>query len=203
MRTIALCSVGALLLGASTVSCYDEPAQPEVRSGTTVVTQSPPQQSGSVTVVHRDDGRGVMSTQPAAPPAAAQARPNAPVINNFVTSEAPGAPPTATTPQDVAPAQPIDDRARATQVVAEATQQIDKLTRVLSMSARDSRHADIEAAVAQLQAKRERVLKDIESLEIAGASSADDTQHVILNRDVSDLQEALRASYKYDPSSTL
>ncbi len=205
MRTIALCSVGALLLGASAIGCYDEPERPAVHTRAAVASQQPAQpQSGSVTVVHHDDARaGLTSAQAPVQPGAAQAQPNTPVINNFVTPPPTGAqPPSAAAPQGVAGAQPTDDRARASQVVAEATQQIDRLTRVLSMSAKDSRHADIEAAVGQLQSRRERVLKDVEVLETTGASSADDTQHIILNRDVSDLQATLRDSYQYAPSST-
>lgn len=201
MRTIALCSVGALLLGASAIGCYDEPEQPAARS--TAIASPPPQQGGSVTVVHHDDAKGATMAQPTAQPAAPQAQPNTPVINNFVTSPPPTAGlPATTPPQDTTAAQPSDDRSRASQVVAEATQQIDRITRVLSMSVNDKRHADIEAAVGQLQAKRERVLKDMKALETTGASSSDDTQHIILNRDVSDLQAALRDSYQYAPPST-
>jgi hypothetical protein len=203
MRNLALWSVGALLLCTSATGCYDEPEQPAVHSQAAVVSQPAPQ-GGSVTVVHHDDERGVASTQPqtATQPGATQAQPNTPVINNFVTTPSPGAPPSATAPLEPPTAQPPDERARASQIVAEATQQIDRLTRVLSMSAKDSRHADIEAAVAQLQSKRERVLKDIQTIETTGASSSDDTQHIILNRDVSDLQGALRDSYQYAPPST-
>ncbi|HEX8791332.1 MAG TPA: hypothetical protein VF765_10320 [Polyangiaceae bacterium] len=209
MRTIALCSVGALLLGASALGCYDEPEQHPARS-TAVVTQPvmAPPVGGSVTVVHRDDQRGVASTQAPAQPGATQAQPNTPVINNFVT-----APPSSTQDQSAQSsslptqppplaATPTDDRARASQIVAEATQQIDRLTRVLSMSAKDARHTEIEAAVGQLESKREHVLKDIKTLETTGASSSDDTQHIILNRDVSDLQLALQKSYEYAPPST-
>lgn len=217
MRTIALCSVGALLLGASVLGCYDEPEQPAVRSRAAVVSQpAAPQQSGSVTVVHHDDQqRGVMSAQPPAQQSgAAESQPNTPVINNFVnppattsqtqtTTQEPNAQPSAPSTQPAPTAtESNDDRARASQVVAEATQQIDRLTRVLSMSAKDSRHADIEAAVGKLQSKREHVLKDIKSLESTGASSSDDTQHIILNRDVLDLQAALRKSYEYAPPTT-
>lgn len=203
MRTIALCSVGALLLGASAIGCYDEPERPAVQSRAAVVTQPAPRQQtgGSVTVVHHDEPRGVTATQPTA-------QPNPPVINNFVTAppsqaQDPSAQPSPPTAQP-APitAQPTDDRARASQIVAEATRQIDRLTRVLSMSARDDRHAEIEAAVGQLEAKRERVLKDIKTLETTGASSSDDTQHILLNRDVSDLQLALQKSYEFAPPST-
>lgn len=209
MRTIALCSVGALLLGASVLGCYDEPEQPAVRSRAAVVSHpAPPQQAGgSVTVVHHDDQRGLTSAQPPAQSGAAEPQPNTPVINNFVTAppqtQDQGPQSTApSTPQAPITAQPTDDRSRASQVVAEATQQIDRLTRVLSMSAKDGRHAEIEAAVGQLNAKRERVLQDIKSLETTGASSSDDTQHIILNRDVSDLQGALRKSYEFAPPST-
>jgi hypothetical protein len=202
MRNLALWSVGALLLGASATGCYDEPEQPAAHSQAAVVSRPAAQpQGGSVTVVHHGDDRGVASTQAPSRQGAAQAQPNTPVINNFVTPPPPAAQPSATAPLDSPAAQPADDRARASQIVAEATQQIDRLTRVLSMSANDSRHADIEAAVARLQSRRERVLQDMKTIETTGASSSDDTQHIMLNRDVSDLQTALRDSDQYAPQS--
>lgn len=189
MKAIGPCSVGALLLGALVTGCYSEPKQPAV-------------QSHAVAVAQHDDARGVTSPQPTTQAGAPQAQPNAPAGNEYVTSLPPGGLPSTVPPQGLPEAQPLDDRAHASQIVTDATQQIERLNRVLSMSAEDSRHVSIQAAVGQLQSIRERVLKDIQSLDAAGASSTDDSQHVLLNRDVSDLQSALRDSYKYAPPSS-
>jgi hypothetical protein len=177
MRSIVLSSLAATLtcstLALACVACVDEERTPAARPGTTTVVTSQP--------------RPVVNT--------------APIVNNVVEPPVPAPAPTTV---NVAPpaygateSQP-DERTRATEMVALAQQQIDRLRRIQAVSS-DAYREDIDASVSDLQSKRGRVLQDLRELEMRPAGRSQDIQ-VQLAADAINLQEAMRASEAIAPS---
>ncbi len=185
MRCILAWSVGALLLGASITGCVDQTGHPPARTRARV-TASPQPQVGSTIVVHHENERGVTEAQPPSPPPP-------PVINKIVTNEAEGQPPVAD--------QLSETRARVSQAVAVATQQIDRLTRI-EESADPERHVELEDTIGDLKSRREKLLQDMRELELRGPAyspAATDSLRSEMDHDLADLQESVRESYTIAP----
>ena len=172
--------VGALILGGIAACTHEE----------RVPTQHPVS-TPTVDVVDSRQGVGLTSRQPPSTPQAPfpsvteSVEPPEPSIN--VVPPATG----LTEPQ-------ADERTRALQVLSVASAQVDRLRRMES-TASGTQREDIEAALANLQGRRQRVLEDMKELELAPAGSTADLQ-VLLNRDVAALQNALRSTYAIAPA---
>jgi hypothetical protein len=172
--------VGTLILAGTAACAHEErvPTQHPVSTPTVDVVDSRPR-------------AGATNQQPPSTPEAPfpsvteNVEPPAPSIN--VVPPATG----VTEPQG-------DDRTRALQVLSLASAQLDRLRR-METTASDTLREDIEAALANLQGRRQRVLEDMKELELAPAGSTADLQ-VLLNRDVAALQNALRRTYAIAPA---
>lgn len=145
-------------------------------SGCVRHSEQPAVRTGTV-VVHHGDARGVTEAQPAAP--AAQ-------------------PPE---PQPSALQQMTEERARVTQGVTVATQQIDRLTRMQQHAPPDQQDA-LQSTIDDLQSRREKVMQDMRELEVRGpafSAMGSDTLRSDLYRDLGDLQSSVRDSYGIAP----
>ncbi|HEX8791333.1 MAG TPA: hypothetical protein VF765_10325 [Polyangiaceae bacterium] len=177
MRSLCAWSIGALLICASAVGCSHETAQPRAaaRASRAAVARPPqPARGGNVIVEHREYNRGVTEAQPATPAAQPPVEPN----------ETLG-----------------EERARVSQAVALATQQLNRLTRI-EESADPDRRNELEDAVGDLRNRREKVLQDMRELELRGpaaSATASDTLREELYRDLAALQAAVRESYAVAP----
>lgn len=194
MRFILAWSVGALLIGASTAACVDQDEQPSARTRAHVVATPQPQPrapAGSTVIVrHENDrrDRGVTAAQPNTPA----------VINNIVTTK----PPESQRESQPPPTDRLsEERARVSQAVALATQQIDRLTRI-EESADPDRRMELEDTLGDLKSRREKLLQDMQELEIRGpaySASMTDTLRSEMDRDLADLQSSIRDSYTVAP----
>lgn len=176
MRSILPWLLGTLLLGAGTAGCVDHTAQLPVATRT-AVQATPQPRPGATVVVQRRDERGVTEAQPATP--AAQPRATQPPVQDRLTEE----------------------RARVSQGVTLATQQIDRLVRMQQYADPDRQKA-LEDTIDDLQGRREKVLQDMRELEIRGpaaSTTASDTLYESLYRDLGELQGAVRDSYAVAP----
>jgi hypothetical protein len=173
MRLFALTfSAATLIFGVLMLpACVEEERTAVARPGTTTVVTSQP--------------------RPIVDGAPAPQSPTPPIVNNVIE------PPAAST-VNVAPpaygateAQP-DERTQATQMVALATQQIERLQRIQALSS-DARREDLGASIRNLEGKRGRVLQDLRELEMRPVGRSADIQ-MQLATDAANLQAAVRAS---------
>lgn len=134
--------------------------------------------------------QGVTNVQPALPPPAAPPPP--PPSEAAIPSDVP--PPDVGPPQ-LTPAQ--DYRAQALRVVAEASQQIDRLHR-WALTVDTFRQQDAAEAAAQIAAKRDVVLQDTRELQQLQPPSFD-LARARMVRNLSELQGALRSSWSLLP----
>jgi hypothetical protein len=93
-----------------------------------------------------------------------------------------------------------DDRARASEVVAQASDQIDRLQRIQSMSTNAHREV-LDNALYELEHDREKVLLDMRALDAQPPAQRGAT-HSELQRDLADLQASLHTSYRIAPPPT-
>jgi hypothetical protein len=90
-----------------------------------------------------------------------------------------------------------DDRAHVSEVVAQASDQIDRLQRIQSMSANAHREG-LDNALYDLEHKREKVLQDMRELDVQPPAQGSAIR-AELQRDLLDLQSALNATYRFSP----
>lgn len=176
MRFIVPWSVAAVLLCAATAGCVDHTEQLPVATRT-AVQATPQPQPGATLVLQHGDEKGVTAAQPSTP--AARPQGSLPPVHDRLTEE----------------------RARVSEVVTLATQQMDRLTR-MQQHADPDRQSALAAAVDDLQGRREKVLQDMREMEIRGPAaspSASDTLNEELYRDLGELQGAVRDSYAVAP----
>jgi hypothetical protein len=178
MRSILLWSVGALLLGASIGGCFRQSEQTSARTREPVASTTPEIRSTDTVVTRRGDEilqRGDQRGVTAAQPGTPAAQPYTP---------------------------PGDARSRATETVALASRQIERLTR-MAETADPERRSDLDSTLGDLQSRREKVLQDMRELELRGpasaASTSDDRLRSELDRDLSALQMSLQDSYDFAP----
>lgn len=176
MRSLRAWCVGGLLLGASVAGCVDHSEQP-LAPGRAEVVATPQPQATSTGAVHRSNAKGVTEAQPATH--AAQPRGSQPPVQDRL----------------------IEERARVSQGVTLATQQIDRLTRMQQYADPD-RQTTLQSTIDDLQSRREKVLQDMRELEIRGpafSAMASDTLRSDLYRDLDDLQSSVQESYALAP----
>jgi len=175
MRSILLWSVGALLLGASATGCYRQSEQPIASTRAPAPTAAQPQGPSTIITQRGDEvlQRGERKGVTAAQPATPAAQP---------------------------PAAPVDDRERAQQIVALASRQIDRLTRMVD-TADPERRSELDSTIGDLQSRREKVLQDLRELELRGPSAASTSDRLRsgLARDLNDLQMTVRDSFDVAP----
>jgi hypothetical protein len=206
MRTIVVSCAGALLLWAlGQVGCVEEERAPAQAVGPAA---APPE----ATVVRQHQRPPVTAVQPAQPQPVVQAAPpgappqSPPIVDNGIepSPRAPGgaatniAPPAygATEAQgQMLPEQ--EERSRASEVVAQATDQIDRLQRIQSMSA-DAHREGLDNALYDLEHRREKVLQDMRELDLQPPEQRRAIR-AELQRDVADLQASLHAAYRISP----
>jgi hypothetical protein len=158
-----------LSCGAFLLACVEDERPPLAHPGTTTVVTTRPAPSSSPAPVQAASP-SIVNNVVDTPPSTVNVAPNA-----FGATES----------------QP-DERTRAMEMVAVASQQIDQLQRMLSFSSNTHRD-DIDASVSELKSKRERVLQELRELEMRRAGrSADIEMHLAI--DTSNLQSAVRAS---------
>lgn len=171
MRSILAWSLGALLLGAAAVT-------------------------GCVDQAEQHPARARAAIAPAPTP---QPQASGPVVvqhgnEKGVTEAQPAAPPPP--PYTVG-----DERAHVSRAVAAASQQIDRLRRMLETA--DPEHRDeLDTAIHDLQSRRERVLQDMREYEMRGAAvspTVSDALRSEMDRDLDALQSALHDSYDLAP----
>ncbi len=173
MRSILVWSVGALLLGASATGCYRQSEQPIASTRAPAPTAEQPQAPSTVVTERGDEvlQRGERKGVTAAQPATPAAQP---------------------------PAAPVDDRERAQQIVALASRQIERLTRMRE-TADPERRSELDSTIGDLQSRREKVLQDMRELELRGPTSAADRLRSELDRDLNDLRMTVRDSFDVAP----
>jgi hypothetical protein len=176
MRSILLWSVGALLLGASVSGCYRVSEQPIASTRAPAPTAEQPQPPGTVVTRRGDEilQRGEQKGVTAAQPATPAAQPSTPLS---------------------------DDRGRVQEVVALASRQIERLTR-MEETADPERRSELDSTIGDLQSRREKVLQDMRELELRGPASAASTSDRLrseLDRDLNDLQMTVRDSFDVAP----
>jgi hypothetical protein len=91
-----------------------------------------------------------------------------------------------------------DQRARASEVVSQASDQIDRLERIQSMSA-DAHREGLDNSLYDLEHKREKVLQDMRELDVQPPAQRDAIR-TELQRDLADLQGALQSAYRFSPA---
>ncbi|HTQ48136.1 MAG TPA: hypothetical protein VMI75_35515 [Polyangiaceae bacterium] len=177
MRSIQLWSVGALLLGASTTGCYRQSSEQPIANTRAPAPTAEQPQAPSTVVTRRGDEilqRGERKGVTAAQPGTPAAQPSTP---------------------------PSDDRARAAQIVALASRQIERLTRIAE-TADPERRSELDSTIGDLQSRREKVLQDMRELELRGPTSEASTSDRLrseLDRDLNDLRMTLRDSFDIAP----
>jgi hypothetical protein len=176
MRSILLWSAGALLLGASVSGCFRQSEQTPEHARAAVEPAPQGQPTGAV-VSHRGDEvirRGNERGVTEAQPATPAAQPYVPLSV---------------------------DRGRVSEAVAQASRQIERLTRI-EQTADPERRDELDSTIGDLQSRREKVLQDMRELEMRGPASPasmSDTLHSELDRDLNDLQKSLHNSYDVAP----
>jgi hypothetical protein len=193
MRSTFVPLAGALALGVLVHAGCAERRYEQARAerpatpvGTTAVVsrrRPPPAPRQGPPAVARD-------TLGETPPPSGPATNTAPPTTNI-------APPAPGVTEEQAPPESAEERARATKVVAEASSQIDRLQRIQSMST-EAHRDDLDAAVYELQRKRERVLQDLRELDMQPPQQRARIG-AELQGDLGDLGAALAVSYRFAP----
>ena len=176
MRSILLWSVGALLLGASATGCYRQSEQPIASTRAPAPTAAQPQGPSTIITQRGDEilQRGERKGVTAAQPETPAAQPPAPTS---------------------------DERERASQIVALASRQIERLTRMVE-TADPERRSELDSMIGDLQRRREKVLQDMRELEMRGPTSESSTSDRLrsgLDRDLNDLRMTVGDSFDIAP----
>jgi hypothetical protein len=151
--------------------------------------------SGCYRQSEQPSARETTAHAPTPPPPAT----NPPLTHQVEQKGVTEAQPPAPAPQVNPP--PTDDRARATEIVALASRQIERLTR-MEETADPERRSELDATLGDLQSRREKVLQDLRELEMRGPASAASTSDRLrseLERDLNDLQMTVRDSFDVAP----
>ena len=197
MRIIAV--IGPALLVPAFASCLEQP--PRVRHAY---------------YYHYPPPAVAVATPPVAEGPGVSAPPSPPPV---VTAAVVAPPATATTPAETPPPSQVPSKAAASsdegsaerqatehepgardtavRVVALASQQIERLSRILKSAEDPAQRHDVESILGELERQREKVLQDLSELELDPA--AGDRLRQLLSGDLLDLQRSVTASYSTAP----
>ena len=199
MRFIAV--LGAAVVGFALSSCLEQPPRHShayyyypspawaaaPAPGTTVPgVSSPPPPPPVVSAV--------VTAPPAAATTSGEATP--PQVPSAATKTE-ATPAEGATEQQPAEQRQPDERNDALRIVAVASQQIQRLSRILKSAQEPTQRHDVESILGDLERQREKVLQDLSELELEPAEG--DRLPQLLSGDVQDLQRSLTASYATAP----
>jgi hypothetical protein len=172
MRAIVVSCAGALFLSAlAPFGCVEEERAPaRTARPAAQMAQPPPIDSEAV--------------EPSTPPPGGAAANVAPPATGAPESQG-----------SMPPEQ--DERTRATEVVSRASDQIDRLERIQSMSA-DAHREGLDSALYDLEHKRAKVLQDLREIDVQPPAQRS-AMRTELQRDLADLQDSLLSAYRISP----